>query len=63
MTPNQRFRKAKDALFSVALKYGRSMTEISADEHRPKDVAYRMSLARAYVTYRKALNKLKPPRV
>ena len=59
MTKKQARRKAKEFLFSVALKYGRSMTEIGAEEHRPKDTAFKMSLARAYVSYRRACDKVK----
>ena len=57
MTNRQKLRKAKDALLSVAIKYGKSMTEISAEEHEPKDRPFRMSIARAYVAYRRALEQ------
>lgn len=52
-------KKAKEALFDVAKKYGYSMTRLAADEHRPKDVPFRMSLARAYIAYERACKRAK----
>ncbi len=52
-------QKAEKALLDVAKKYGASMTELPAAEHKGKDVAFRMSIARAYVTYRRAVEKNK----
>lgn len=51
--------KAEKALLEVAKKYGYSMTRIGAEEHRPKDVPFRMSLARAYITYERAAKRAK----
>jgi hypothetical protein len=52
-------QKAEKSLLDVAKKYGASMTELPASEHRPKDVPFRMSIARAYVAYRRAVEKSK----
>lgn len=52
-------KAAKEALFDVAKKYGYSMTRLAADEHRPKDLPFRMSLARAYLRYERACAKAK----
>lgn len=52
-------KKAKDRLLYVAIKYGYSMTRTGADEHRPKDLPFRMSLARAYITYERACKRAK----
>lgn len=52
-------KKAKEWLLDVAIKYGYSMTRISADEHRPKEVPFRMSLARAYLAYERACKRAK----
>ena len=60
MTAKQARRRAKDALFGVAVAYGKSMTEVGAAEHEPKDTPLKMSLARAYVAYRRACAKVKP---
>lgn len=51
--------KAKGRLFEVAKKYGYSMTRIAADEHKPKDLPFRMSLARAYLVYERACKRAK----
>ena len=55
--------QAEEALLNVAKKYGHSMTRIAADAHRPKDRAFRMSIARAYLAYERAVKKAKivPP--
>jgi hypothetical protein len=53
MTPKQ----AEKALLDVAKMYGASMTELPAAEHRSKDAPFRMSLARAYIAYRRAVAK------
>lgn len=51
--------EAKRRLLDVAIKYGQSMTRIAAEEHKPKDAAFKMSLARAYIYYEKACRKAK----
>jgi len=60
MNARQSRRRAKDELFRVAVVYGRSMTELPAEDHIPKDAPLKMSLARAYVAYRRACSRVKP---